>query len=438
MTQLMLAYSLAALLLGVVECEPLLAATPTPTPSPTATPVLCGSSVPCQCGGTVVGKFTMTADLSCNGAGLALSSGAVLDCAGHTITGPGGATSQFGILVSQVTGATVRNCRVTGFRRGVRIASGSRNQVANVEAFANGDPATHRQGGYGIDIGSSTDNVIDSCNVHDNADEGIHVGGGSDRTIVQNTSSMFNYREQLYVLGNSGTVLAGNRLQSGQQTSSAALFLKDVTGAQVSQNGIWNGNLEIRGSSTGIVIQDTLQIASGIRFVADGTNVPSGNTVLRSQVAQAFECVRSNSAVNNSVVDCVFQSCTSAGVVETSSITQPAETTLIGARPPNVTNLDQNSTLQIVWHLDVTATDSLGRPVAGADVMITDRYGQGVLKTQTAVDGTIATADVLSRIAGTPHKVFSPFHVTASKSGVGTASTAVLLNKNKTVRLILK
>jgi parallel beta-helix repeat protein len=435
-------YAFATVLLGVAKSESSLASTPTPTPSPITTPAatlpVCGTSSSCQCGDTVVGQFTMTTDLTCNGAGLMLSTGAVLDCAGHTITGPGGATSQFGILISQATGATIRNCRVTGFRRGVRLSQGSGNHVENVEAFANGDLVAHTQGGYGIDIGSSTDNVIDSCNVHDNADEGIHVGGGSDRTTVLNTTSMFNYREQLYVLNNSGTVLTGNRLQGSQQTSSAALFLKGVTGTQVSQNGIWNGNLEIRGGSTGIVIQDTLQISSGIRFVADGTSIPSGNTVLRSQIDQAFECVRSNSAVNNSVVDCEFQSCTSAGVVETSSVTQPAETTLVGSRPPSPTNLDQNSTLHIVWHLNVTAKDSLGQPVAGADVTITDRYGKEVLQTQTAADGTIATADLLSRIGGSPHKVFSPFKVVVSKPGVGMASAAVFLTKNRAVSLVLQ
>jgi parallel beta-helix repeat protein len=376
--------------------------------------------------------------LQCNGAGITVTSGSTLDCAGHTITGPGGDNSQFGIYVFQATGATVRNCRVTGWRRGLRIDQGAGNHVEGVETFGNGDPASHEQGGYGLDVGSSTDNLIESCNVHDNADEGIHIGEGSDRTTVLNTTSTGNYREQLYVLQNAGTIVMGASLRGSKQTSSAALFLKNATGASVSQSTVRDGNLTIHGSSTGIVVQDLVQLASGIRFEADGPDVPSSNTILRSQVSDAFECVHDRSSVGNTVVDTTFKSCM-FDAVETGSASQPAETTLINSPlPGGPINLDQDSTLKIGWHLNVEVRDSAGTAVVGASVTVVDRLGRTVLQAQTRSDGKIPTADVIaSEIQGSTTSNLTPHRISASKSGVGTASMGFMLDRDQELTLIL-
>jgi len=411
-----------------------------PTPSPTPPGMAgCGSGGTCGCGDTLQGEYNLTTDLQCDGAGITVTSGSTLDCGGHTITGPGGDNSQFGIYVFQATGATVRNCRVTGWRRGLRIDQGAGNHVENVEAFANGDPVSHRQGGYGLDVGSSTDNLIETCNVHDNSDEGIHVGGGSDRTTILNTSSTGNYREQLYILQNDGTIVMGVNLQGGNQTSSAALFIKDATGTRVGGATIRDGNLTIHGASTGVVVQDVVQSASGIRFEADGNLVPTGNTVLRSQVSDAFECVHDRSAIGNTVTDTTFQSCSfSAGA--TGSAAQPAVITLINSPlPAGPIDLDESSTLEIGWHLDVEVRDPGGNPVTGAQVTIADRDGRTVLQAQSGSDGKIPTADVVAtEIRASATTPLTPLRVSASKSGSGTAATSIDLGANRLLTLVLR
>jgi len=345
---------------GGTNPTPVPAASPTPGTSPTVS-AGCGSGATCGCGDTLAGTYTLTADLDCDGAGITVTSGSVLDCAQHTITGRGGDNSDFGIYVFQAIGAVVRNCRVTGFRRGVRIDQGSGNRIENVEAFANGDPVSHRQGGYGIDVGSSTDNVIDTANAHDNADEGIHIGGGSDRTTVTNTLATNNYREQLYVLSNSGTVLSNNTLESSGETNSAALFLKQVTNGRLQNAMVRGANITIRGSTSGAQLEQIEASNSGIRFEADESGSPSDNVVATLHVTHAFECVHGQSSGRNLVRDSTFDSC-DTDVVATGTVNAPTDLTLIGSTLPAGTfNLDENSTLDIGWHLEIDVQD--GRAV---------------------------------------------------------------------------
>ena len=93
----------------------------------------------------------------------------LLDCRGHSITGLGDGSEQFGIALSgkggaEVMGATVTNCRVSRFLRGIRLRAASSNRIADNVASDNGDYRTH---GYGIDIsGKSHHNLIENnCGV---------------------------------------------------------------------------------------------------------------------------------------------------------------------------------------------------------------------------------------------------------------------------------
>src|SRR5262247_3361588 len=100
----------------------------------------CGGLVACHCGDTVTRSTTLTADLGiCAGNGLVVKSGVVLDCANHTITGNTLSTARYGVLVNYATRSTVKNCRVTGFRKGIRVYQGSGNQVLANESFWNHD-----------------------------------------------------------------------------------------------------------------------------------------------------------------------------------------------------------------------------------------------------------------------------------------------------------
>src|SRR5262245_17662983 len=105
----------------------------------TATAADCGDGVAtCQCGDTVVANTTLTADVGgCPKAGLrVMATSVVLDCNFHTLTGVKNGTKdngEVGIHLDPGTDAEVRNCRVTGFRQGIRIGSGNNNRIINNE-----------------------------------------------------------------------------------------------------------------------------------------------------------------------------------------------------------------------------------------------------------------------------------------------------------------
>ena len=161
----------------------------------------CGGSTPCQCGDKVRSDYQMTDDLgSCPGHGLYVASDVTLDCRGRVVHGQGGRAEHFGIYLEQgTTGATVKNCEVAGFLRGIRLKGAHHNRLIDNQVHHNGDSASHT--GYGIDIAAgSTANVLHGNRVHDNADEGIHVGTGSHRNTLISNRVYTNFRENIYVL----------------------------------------------------------------------------------------------------------------------------------------------------------------------------------------------------------------------------------------------
>src|SRR4030095_14992494 len=83
----------------------------------------CGGPVPCACGDTLTGATRLATDLGpCERDGLVLRFGAVLDCAGHPISGDApqrraaawradeDRLPSFGVILDGTTGALVQDC----------------------------------------------------------------------------------------------------------------------------------------------------------------------------------------------------------------------------------------------------------------------------------------------------------------------------------------
>ena len=105
----------------------------------------CGGARPCKCGDQVTSNYLLGGDLGpCSGHGLVVKSNVVLDCRGFQITGLGGASEQYGISLSgkpgaEISGATVKGCRVSRFHRGIRLRAASSNLISGNTASDNGD-----------------------------------------------------------------------------------------------------------------------------------------------------------------------------------------------------------------------------------------------------------------------------------------------------------
>ncbi len=265
--------------------------------APTAAAKTCGGATPCACGDTVAGAATLTADLGiCQGIGLTVTSGAVLDCAGHTITGSDLPGATYGILVSNAEGATVQNCRVTRFRRAIRLDGGRANQITANETFANR---------YGIEVaGASQANKIRQNNVHDNRDEGIHVGTGAHATVIRGNTFTNNKKESIYILSSHRGRVVNNTISAEDQ---AGVFIKHSRRTRVVGNWIY-GRAHVRGASSNNRFKDNHLRGNGYIFEAfeEPAGVwryPHDNTVVGGLIENTRACLRFLGAYDNTVRD---------------------------------------------------------------------------------------------------------------------------------------
>ncbi len=123
---------------------------------------------------TITATTTLTADHS--GSIIIGANGITLDCAGHSVTGSG---SGNGIFLSGRTGVTVKNCEVTNFSIGFRLAGfSSGNTFTGNTANDNGDK--------GFRLVQSDDNTLTGNTANDNGDKGFSLFESSDNTLTKN------------------------------------------------------------------------------------------------------------------------------------------------------------------------------------------------------------------------------------------------------------
>lgn len=287
----------AALAVVLAQAEPAAAA-------------ICGNGVPCSCGDTVQGTATLTADLGiCEGVGLRVTSYAVLDCAGHTLTGSDLPGATYGILLSSAVRATVKNCRVTKFRRAIRLDGGRVNQVTDNETFANR---------YGIEVaGGSQANSFLRNFVHDNRDEGLHVGTGAHANVIRDNFFRNNKREAIYILSSHRCQVVNNTISAGDQ---AGVFVKHSRRTRVVDNWIY-GRVHVRGASSYNRFQDNHLRGNGYLFEAfeEPAGVwgyPHHNVVTGGLVENTRACLRFLGAYDNTVTGVELESICDPPILE--------------------------------------------------------------------------------------------------------------------------
>lgn len=266
----------------------LLAATASPAGAAT-----CGGAVKCRCGDTVASSTTLDADLGvCAGVGLKVLSGVSLDCAGHLLTGSNLSNAKYGINLDGAAGATVRNCRMTLFRRGIRVNGGSGNRILGNESFLNK---------YGVDIaGASSGNRFEGNLVRDNRDEGMHFGTGSSGNEIVGNEIRYNKRENLYLLSSHRDLVVGNVVHHG---SMAAIYVKHSSDNRFVGNEVRDTSLQLRGDSARNVFEDNQLKGDGYVFQAylqsGAWTWPHDNTMTADVITKTDWCFRFLGARDN-------------------------------------------------------------------------------------------------------------------------------------------
>jgi parallel beta-helix repeat protein len=130
-----------------------------------------------------------------------------LDCAGHTVSGPGELDA--GILLDGRSGVTITDCQVRGFQIGFFLTSASGNTFEDNLASAN----QHE----GVLVAGSSDNVFDGNTSKDNGSIGFFFEGAQGNVLRRNTAiaNGISSESSGFFLGSSSNNLLEKNLSVG-------------------------------------------------------------------------------------------------------------------------------------------------------------------------------------------------------------------------------
>lgn len=266
---------------------------------------ICGNGVACRCNATVRGTAKLDQDLTdCGRVGLRMTAGAVLDCDGHAIRGKGTtAGSDYGIRIDDVNDATVKNCTVSGFKRGIRLRGGQRVKLESNRVEGN---TIGIEVAGNTDSGQAIDHRIERNYVTASEQDGIHVGSGSVRAQVLENQIIRNGQEGLYVLWCTDCVIARNVIENA---GTSAIYHKHTSKAQYLDNVVRGSIVHVRGESTENLF--ARNVLEGSAYVFEGyTNegyahdpgwvrVPHHNEIVGGSIAGSKFCFRFHGSHDN-------------------------------------------------------------------------------------------------------------------------------------------
>ncbi len=258
---------------GAVAVLAMAALVAVPAPSAAVDVSTCGSTL------STPGSYQLVADLTCPGAGAAITvsgSGVQIDLGGHTLAGDA-ADGGVGVRVDAATGFSVTNGTITAFEYDLRVDAGSADgRIAGITASGAWDESTGDGTFYGLYVRSATDVVVEGNTINGTAFgiqltaaalvplqrvtvRGNHVSGAAitalditggsepnpltDNTIEGNSfvgSGLHNIQLGPWAQGNR---IAGNRLSDAASTGLhiASIDVRDnvVEGNRITGNTEW-------------------------------------------------------------------------------------------------------------------------------------------------------------------------------------------------------
>lgn len=387
----------------------------------------CGGTVACQCGDTLDGSYELTADLGpCERDGLRLRKAAVLDCHGHIVTGPSASDTpigehqpSYGITLDGTQRGVVRGCKVTGFDYGILLSDARDSEIVGCETFHNGNFKTRV--GYGIHLSRSQNNTVQDCVVRDSADEGIHIGNGSDGNTLVGNQSTGNGRENFYILSAQRNRLSRNRAKGA---GSADLYMKHASKNVIEENGFTDRPVVVRGNATDNLFADNI-FGAGLRFEAYGDDheqVPLHNVVQGGRIRGEQSCVEFVEAHDNQVEGVTLDHC---GRVAARSL-MPASNDLVGLDLANVRlDLAGGATLRLLSPVRVEARTAAGEPISGARIQLKDVSGESHTGPPTDDRGAARCVVPTHRVSSSGLMPLTPVELTVTAEGFASTQSFI-------------
>lgn len=276
-----------------------------------------------------VGIFVQTSNVVINGNGFMIHSSVIAS----------NGEDSYGVYIKNSPDKVqISNLRISGFRHGIRILNGTNTKLTNIETH---DNITLGDQGYGIDVAGGSNTTINydaaklpagvtdlRCDIYDNGDEGVHLGGNSSNSLVQGCWIHENGLENLYleqsddneifdndtwgssggvdvkVDGSQGNHFAGNIFRGNVQFRDFADSNDFGKSGDANPNYIIGGRLQFKGftvedSLKGFTVEDSPVSNSVYGALVSGkdnycivfdsqapADVPAGNTLESSCVYQ--------------------------------------------------------------------------------------------------------------------------------------------------------
>jgi uncharacterized delta-60 repeat protein len=149
-----------------------------------------------------------------------------LDCAGHTITGPG----DVGVRVESRSWVTVKNCNVTGFDQGILVQDSERVRLVRNRLFDNG---------IGIHFGASRFNHLELNRVEGNTSwAGLLLEGSNSNTLMNNKVDGTGGGHGIYLTESDANIFLWNTVTS----NGASGILFDTSDANSVRCNTFSGN----------------------------------------------------------------------------------------------------------------------------------------------------------------------------------------------------
>ncbi len=180
------------------------------------------------CGSAITANTTLDSDMACPSTGIVIGANNItLDCAGHKITGNGPYSSQSGVQLLGVSGATVKNCQISSYNYGINSYYANSNMITGNTLSSNSN---------GVYLRESRSNNVANNTMSSNS-SGVYLFNSSNNIVSQNSIATFVQQVAMTFYGANG-----NRVTSNAFTGNNNIYSKGLVFQNSSGNSIYNNS----------------------------------------------------------------------------------------------------------------------------------------------------------------------------------------------------